>query len=59
MVSTHSKEIHEEVHSYQCLDCCIVDMAYCVPLNKAGESWRAVLDVKLTDFRPIAPAAWH
>ena len=37
VVSTHSKEIHEEVHSYQCLDCCIVDMAYCVPLNKAGE----------------------
>lgn len=36
VVSTHSKEIHEEVHSYQCLDCCIVDMAYCASLNKAG-----------------------
>ena len=36
MVSTHTKEIHEEVHSYKCLDCCIVDMAYCATLNKAG-----------------------
>ena len=36
VVSTHTKEIHEEVHSYKCLDCCIVDMAYCATLNKAG-----------------------
>ena len=39
VVSTHSKEIHEEVHSYQCLDCCITDMAYCLPLNKAGDTY--------------------
>ena len=36
VVSTHTNEIHEEVHSYKCLDCCIVDMAYCATLNKAG-----------------------
>lgn len=38
VVSTHVQEIHEEVHSHQCFDTGITDLAYCPQLNKVGQS---------------------
>ncbi|KAL0053124.1 hypothetical protein WJX82_001225 [Trebouxia sp. C0006] len=60
VVSTHTKEIHEEVHSYKCLDCCIVDMAYCATLNKAvvaGGSSARVLDLTGAEIKDIPAEA--
>ena len=51
VVSTHTKEIHEEVHSFKCLDSCIVDMAYCPSLNKAGITWTALVLCCLHSFK--------